>query len=234
VLSIVSIYDDVVKDTANSDQNGAITYDMFTRMSKRAELRLLDWLSGDVSNERPPAPYLTQKNKDWLSPFIVKLPAQVVNGVIQRPADYYQYENFYRLGTKVNADCEDDDIQPTECNTPIEILDGQQFYERCNTYIEELKPSLNVPICKLLGNTFEVLPKDLGSVCLEYIRYPNYGSIIPKIDVIYNEEVPDIVTNYEWNENSRELLIWFICDTFANHTREQALKQFNAASNPKQ
>ncbi|MBP6478171.1 MAG: hypothetical protein KA290_10670 [Chitinophagaceae bacterium] len=233
MLDVVSVYNDITKDSANTPQNGDLSYEMFNRMSKRAELRLIDWLSGSVSNDRLPIPYVTQKNKDWLSPFIKKYETQVVNGRITRPSDYYMYENFFRLGSKVADNCDDDEDVLDDCNTPITILDGDEFNDRCKSNVEEIKPSINIPIAKLVGNEFELGPKDLGSVTLEYIRYPEYASIIPRMDEVYNEEVPDVVTDYEWNENSREILIWFIVDTYANHTREQALKQFNAASNPK-
>lgn len=233
-LSIVSVFDDVVKDTANADQNGQLTYAQFSRLSKRAELSLLDWLTGGVTNERLPIPWVSQKNKDWLSPFITKLKTQVVNGVIERPADYYQYENFYRLGSSVAADCDDEDIPTEECNTPIEILDGAKYYDRCQTYIEELKPSLKKPISKQIGEEFEVMPKDLGSVCLEYIRLPKFGRITGKPDPLYNDEIPDIIEDYEWTEFARPFLIFFITDFFTNKVREKSGKEFNAASNPKQ
>lgn len=173
------------------------------------------------------------KNKDWLSPFISKYPKQVTGGIIQKPTDYYQWENFYKLGSKVNTDCEDEDTQPDDCNTQIEILDGQQFYDRCHTYIEELKVSLEKPICKLRGGEIEMMPKDMGSVCLEYIRLPKFASITSKIDPVYNDEVPDVVVDYEWDEWARPFLIFFITDIYSNTTREQAAKQFNQASNPK-
>lgn len=233
MLSVVSVYNDVVKDTANADQNGHLGYEQFTRISRRAELNLISWLTGSVDNQRVPIPYLSQKNKDWIAPFIKKKSGQVTGGVFQRPDDYYQYENFYRLGARIASDCEEDeDVNPDEGNTPIELLDGQQFYERSRTRIESLKPSLLKPIAKEVGRTFEVLPLDLGSVTLEYIRYPLFGSIVGTIDPVYNEEIPGTVVDYEWDENAREMLVWFIVDTFSNNTREQALKQFNSASKP--
>jgi hypothetical protein len=232
-ISVVEIYEDVVKDTANAQENGLLSYAMFNRLSRRAELRLIDWLTGSVGNERIPIPYLSQKNKDWLAPFIARYSTQVKGGRITRPSDYYQYENFYRLGIAAEVAC-DEEPKKSECNTPIEILDGQEYYERCRTYISGLKPSLNKPIAKAIGKEFEVMPADMGSVALEYIRYPKFGTITSKIDPDYNVEVPDTVQDYEWEENSRELLIWFICDAYSNHTREQSLKQFNQASNPKE
>lgn len=234
MISVISLYDDVVKDTASADQNGQVSYQQFSRLSRRAEILLLDWISGGVTNERLPIPWVSQKNKDWLSPFITKWSKQVTGGAIDKPPDYYQYENFYKLGSKVNADCEEEDGEPMdECNTPIEIVDGEEFYERCNTSIEELEISISKPIAKEVGTTFEVMPKDLGSVCLEYIRQPVFASITGKNDPVYNEEIPDVVVDYEWEEWARPFLIFFITDMISNKTREQALKQFNAASNPK-
>lgn len=152
--SILDVYETVKNDTANADQNGQLSYATFSRMSKRAELQLLDFLTGGVTNERLPIPWISQKNKDWLSHLITKFPDQVSGGIISRPADYYQYENFYKGGSANNSGCEEDEEdtpQTDECNTPIELLDGQQYYERCRTYIEELKPSMSKPIAKMVG-----------------------------------------------------------------------------------
>ena len=85
-----------------------------------------------------------------------------------------------------------------------------------------------------MAATLELLPNDLGSVVLEYIRNPVFAEIKTKMDTVYNEEVadPDTSINYEWPEAVREVLVWFIVDLFSNYTREQALKQFNATSKP--
>lgn len=234
MASILEVYDGVVKDTANTDQNGELSYAQFSRLSKRAELAFLDWLSGGITNERLPIPWISQKDKDWLSPLITKYPKQVLGGFIDKPADYYAWENFYRLGSKNNADCEDDTLPQDDCNTPIEILDGQQFYERCHTYIDELKVSLDKPICKLIGDQIEMMPKDMGSVVLEYIRLPKFGFITPSPtpDPIFNDEVPALVQDYEWGDFAIPFLIFFICDMISNKNREKALKEFNAASKP--
>ncbi len=202
---------------------------MFNRFSWIAQLKLIDWLSGDVADQVPPQPYLSQKNKDWLAFLITKFPTQVVNGLIDKPEDYYQFENFYVLGNKVNGDCEEDENKSDGCNQPIELLDGSKFYTRCNTDIEELKPSFEEPICKEIGKNFEVLPTDLGSVTLEYIRYPKRAILNTKEDTVFNDLVYDAATSedFEWPEFAREILVWFICDSFSNRTREQALKTFN-------
>lgn len=230
MISVISIYEDVTKDSANTAENGELGILQFTRLSRRAEISLFNWLTGDPAGIQPPTPYLTQKNKDWLSPFITKFPAHVVDGFITRPANYAAYENFYRLGSGTNSDCDEDEtVSQDECNIAIELLDGQKFYQRCNTFIEGLKPSLNKPIAKMIGNTFEVLPKDLGSVTLEYIRRPKYAEIKTKVDVVYNEVVPDPLTSidYEWQEEVRDVLIYIITDYYANNTRENAIKEFN-------
>lgn len=229
MLSIKEIYDDCI-DTIGTDQNGDLSFPKFSRFSRRAELKIIDWLSGnDTIIPAPPF----QKNKDWISTFIKKLPAQVTAGVISKPEDYYTFDNFYRLGSKVEADCEEEENQQT-CNTPIEMLDGQQYYVRCNTYIKEKKPSFSKPISKIVGVTIEVTPNDLGSTVLEYIRNPIFGVIVSKMDTVYNEEIIDEIksTNYEWPEAVRPILVWFIVDMFSNYNREQALKTFNQASKP--
>jgi hypothetical protein len=184
-----------------------------------------------VAGQLPPEPWLTQKNRDWLSPFIARLKANVINSVITKPADYYKYDNFYRIGSKVEQDCEEE-ISPDQCDTPITILDGDKFNQRCITYIAGKKPSFSKPIGKIAGNEIEVRPRDLGSITLEYIRYPKFAKLGKKIDPDFNDEVPDPANSedYEWGEWARELLVFWITDMFANHIREQALKQFNAAT----
>ena len=145
-MNVITIYNDSV-DTIATDQNGDFSFAKFNRFSHRAELKCIDWLTGN-SDIIPTPPF--QKNKDWISTFIKKLPKQVTDGIITKPDDYYTYDNFYRLGSKVEADC-DEDENPQLCNTPIEILDGQQYYIRCNTYISEKKPSFKKPISKIVG-----------------------------------------------------------------------------------
>lgn len=215
-------------DRINKDENSYMSIAMFNRFSKLAELRILDWLSGDVANEKPPIPFLSQKNKDWLSLFIAKYPAHVTSGAISKPVDYYVYDNLYKLGSPLPADCDEDISDKESCNTPIEILDNDAFNIRCNTYIEELKPR-NKPIAKEIGDGFEFAPRDLGSVTLEYIRLPKFANIVSKPDPVYNDEVPDenASTNYEWPEFALEPLVYFISDLFFNHTREKAGKEFN-------
>lgn len=230
-MLIKTIYDDVALDNVNTAENGNLDFAMFNRISRRAELRMIDFLSGDIENQKPPMPYTSQKDKDWLAPFITQFPQQVTGGRITRPVDYYGYENMYRLGSGDQAAC-GDDIAENGCNTPIELLDGRKFYTRCETFIEGLNPSFKKPIAKAVGKDFEFLPADLGSIMLEYVRYPVFGKIVVAQDTVHNDQIIDEAnsTNYEWEEYARELLVYFITDTYSIHTREQALKQFNQAT----
>jgi len=234
MIEVVSVYNDVLKDNVNTSQNGDISIEMFNRMSKRAELRLIDYLTGGITGLDVPQMYVSQKSKDWLSPFISKHTVQVVGGVFEKPKDYYLYENLYKIGSKIKHDCDDDEEEhEDQDNTLIELLDGDEFNDRKSTFIEELKVDHSSPIAKEIGLTFEVAPKDIGSVCLEYLRFPKYASIIPVNDPVYNIEVPGSVVNYEWDERAREMLVWIITDTIANHTREEASKKFNESSKQK-
>lgn len=233
MIEVVSVYEDVARDNINTHENGDISYEMFNRLSRRAELRLIDFLSGDVEDERPPMVDLSQKNRDWLSIFIEPYKKQVSGGRIDRPKDYYMWDNGYLLGDYNTAASCDEKLETEEgCNTQIELLSRQSFYNRCNTFIEGMKPSFAKPIAKQVGRGFEFMPKDLGSVVIEYIRLPKFGRIKTKFDSVYNEDVADdtISINYEWDEFARELLIWFITDTFSTHSREDALKKHNAAN----
>lgn len=221
-------------DKINSSENGDFSFERFNRMSWIAQLRLIDWLSGDVSGVTPPEMYQNQKDRDYLSPFIKKYPQQIANGVITKPDNYYLLDNAYLLGSyDDSADCETNEaIKIQGCNTRIELLSGDQFNERCHTFIEGMQPSFTKPITKIVGNEFEFLPKDLGSVTVEYIRYPVRAKIAAKIDPLYNNLVYDPATSidFEWSAFAEDILAWFIADQFSNFTREQSLKQFNTAT----
>lgn len=229
MISVVEIYQDVARDNVNQSENGDLSYAMFNRISKRAELRLIDFLTGDVSGRIPPEPYLTQKNKDWLHPFLKKKSGAFVSGSFRIPDDYYTFDNMYLVDAG-SIPCDDDDgVADQQCNTPIEILDGSQFNYRCKTYIKELRPSYKKPVAKIIDGGFEAMPKDLGVATIEYIRYPNFAFIVSQFNPVFNDEEPNPTAsrNYEWPEYARDLLVWFITDTFSIHTREGALKKAN-------
>jgi hypothetical protein len=229
MLSVIEVYEDC-RDRINTEQNGQLSYGLFNRFSWIGQLAMLDWLSGDVSDVVPPQPYLSQKNKDWLSPFIAKTTGNVSDGQFPKPEDYYQIDNWYIIGSSTQQDCVTQEVTKTlVCNTPGDTLDGAEFEFRCKTFIKGLKPSMKKPIMKLVGDNFVFSPEDPGSIAIEYIRYPVKARIETMLDTVYNEEVPNPVTSidFEWAEFSRPILVWFICDQFFNRTREQAGKQFN-------
>ena len=225
MISATAVYTDC-SDRINVEENGQFSLSMFNRFSRLAELRLIEWISGDISAIMPPEPFRSQKNADWLSPFITKYPVNVAEGIITRPDDYYLFQNIYDLTGKEDCGSIDDLIVVKK---PITVLSAAKFQQRAITYIKSLKPSIDKPIAKQVGKTFEFLPEDIGSVVLEYVRYPKFASIATKVDQVYFQEIPDEVNtiNYEWDEWAREILVFFICDAFANRTREQALKSVN-------
>lgn len=228
MINVNDLWLDVL-DKINEPSNGQLPVSRFNRYLWLAQLRCMDWLSGDVAGVIPPTPYLAQKNKDWLSPFITPYPVQVVNGVVTKPEDYYGWENGYLLGDyNVNVKC-DEDVVNDGCNIPIELLDGDKYFMRCNTFIEGLKPSFQKPIAKEIGNTFEFLPTDLGSITIEYYRLPVKAQLVVKIDTILNDEVYDPIAsvNLEWSAFAEDVIAWFVADQFFNFVSNQAGKTFN-------
>lgn len=232
-LNVNDIYLDV-EDRINQPENGQLSYSRFNRYSWLAQLKFIDWLSGNLDGVTPPEPYLSQKNKDFLAPFITKFPVSVVSGKITKPSDYYAYENMYLLGNYTDeSECDGEETDSaTKCNTVVTLLDGTGYNKRCETFIEGLQPSFLKPIAKLVGNEFEFNPSDIGSITLEYIRYPRKAVLNTKEDTVFKDLVydPETSVDFEWPEFARNTLVWFIADYFYNFTREQAGKQFNAAT----
>ena len=229
MISVFEVYQSA-SDKINPSENGDFSFSRFNRLSWLAQLRLIDWLSGDVSGIQPPQPYLTQKNKDWLSFLIVPYTVQIVEGFMDKPKDYYQWDNAYLLGDFNNSDCEDE-VEKIGKNTPIQLLNGDQFYQRMDTDVDGLAPSFKAPIAKMVGSRIELRPLDLGSMTLEYIRYPVKSFLATKVDEVFNDEVYDREKSedFEWPEFAHEILAWFIAEAFSEFTREQALYQHNSA-----
>lgn len=225
MIPVKLIFDSVNRDYVNSAENGHLSFEMFNRLSLRAETRLMDYISGDVENVKPPFLYTSQKVKDYLSSFIAKKPLEVSDGRILKPKDYYGFENLYLLGDFDVNDCKE--YIPTEKLNPIELLGGAAFAARTKSYIVGLAPSFDTPIAKMVGDGFEFAPSDLGSVVLEYIRYPKFAKIVSKKDEEYNYLVIDEAKseNYEYGEWAIDFLIYFIGRAFAVSTREGALLQ---------
>lgn len=227
MIPIKEIFDVVYNDYFNSAENGEITFPQFNRLSKLAEIRLMDYLNGDVENIKPPMPYTSQKLKDYLSHFITKYPKDVQDGIVSKPGDYYGFENMYFIGNDA-PDCSLAEPIETETKyTPINLIDGNEWNMRSKTFIKRLRPSFYKPVCKEVGDYFEFNPKDLGGVVLEYVRYPKFGQIVAKFDPERNVEVIDesASTNYEYGDWARELLVYFISRLVSIGTREDSLLQ---------
>lgn len=235
MVSVIEVFN-AVQDQIHAPQNGELTYDDFNLRSKIAELKMLGWLTGNPdAGVQGPTPYDNQKSRDWLTPLIKTIPLDASEGKIIRPDDYYQYENSYVV--IMECGCTDKDICKCDIEDtkkkrfPVDMLEGQQFYNRVNTNIKLEQPSLKKPIAKQKGKKFEFYPEDIGTVELEYISYPSqYGKIVGMIDKKYNQEVPDLSLskNYVWDDWALDVLAWFIVDGFANRTRDTTLKNMNS------
>ena len=232
-MYIIPLYEDA-RDIINTSENGVLDYEMFNRINNRASLRLLNYLTGGTDGKTPPMSYDTEKAKGFISYLITPYKQVVINGVMAKPADYYSYENLQAMSLKndgcvIEEDCNDENNGVNGIiYTPIELLDGQQFSERARTNITLLKPEKKF-IAKEVGSNFEFLPVDIANVKLEYIRYPIAGTINSVFDPTYNDQIADPNTSIdsEWGDWAKEMLLFFISDSFANHTREAALKQGN-------
>jgi hypothetical protein len=230
LIPVYSLYKDVV-NRINLSENGNLSLRRFNEVSWLAQLSLLDWLSGDISAAQPPEPYLSQKNKDWLSTFITTYKAQVKDGVIAKPKDYYLFQDIVYLTADKEEDrgcIEDEEGVLQVQRRSVDLLDSGAFTQRSNTFIKSLKPQVK-PICKMVGSGIVFNPPDIGSVELDYVRLPKRAEIKIVMDNVYNTEVADEANsiNFEWSEFARGILVWFIVDECFNSTREQAGKTFN-------
>lgn len=236
MISAVQLWEDFVIDDANKDMSGDVSIARFNRYLWRAQLKLMDWLSGNFDNKNypPPEQVSTKKTRDWLAPFLVKLPKQVSNGEIERPTNYYLFKDLYRL-KGVSPECIDeyneDDIKVVK--VPVELLDSGKFNNRCDTKIRRLDPLVK-PIAKLSGAGFEFAPDDLGSVLLEYYRYPVKAEVVAVYSAQYNNEEPNEAasTPVEFNEGCRPYLIYFLNMEFSKNVREVGFQQQNEMSKP--
>lgn len=224
-MDAVSVYRDVL-DKVQEEQNGTLSIASYNSKSRLAELKLLDWLSGDVEGVKPPEPYDNEKVRDWLTFFLVKVKRVVTAGQLAKEADFYMWDSGAVIGSKLDELCEEP-VYISGADKTIELLDSAVFDKRSETYIKDLKPSMKRPIAKIVGNNFEFLPQDLGSVAITYKRVPVFAEIKVKVDPVYNDEVPDESTSipYEWPEYARPLLVWFISQQYAGSNRETNLTQ---------
>lgn len=227
-MNVISVYNDVMERVA-PEQNGALTIKRFNGYSRIAEMRLLDWLTGDVEGIKPPEPYDNQKLRDWATVLLAKDKQQVTNGISPKPSDYYKFESLVVIGSFLDEnDCGKPELIH-KADTPIEILDAKQFEKRKLTKIKSLLPSMRKPIARIVGENFEYAPIDLGSVELIYTKYPTPAEVKITVDTVYNNEIPDPINSvdYFWPEFARNLLIYFITQQYPVGTREKALVEQN-------
>ncbi len=233
-MDVISLYEDFARDSVNKDENSPIAYTDFNRLLNRASNRLLNFLTGGTTGMDIPFSYSTEKAKGFIAYLITPVKAQVIDGVMPKPTDYYSFENLQSMslkdnGCEPNTECDNDSNDENEIlYKPIELLDGQQFSQRAETSIELLKPK-NKFIAKEVGKNFEFLPTTIANVKLEYVRYPIPGTVNSVYDATYNDQIadPNTSVNSEWPEWSRELLIFFMTDSFSNKTSQASLKQNN-------
>lgn len=225
MINAIDLYLSVM-DKVAEEQNGSMGIARYNRFSKMAELRLMDYLTGDVAGIQPPENYTTLKDKDFTSPFVAKHTAQVQGGVVAKPSDYYEFENAWVIGSYRDKMCEEPALI-TGDNTPIELTDNDAFDERNNSYILNVKPTMKKPIMKMDGDGFYFSPKDLGSVIISYKRLPIFGEIKIKHDNEFNQDVPDEVNsvNYQWPMGCAGLLEYYIMQQYPTRTREVAFTQ---------
>lgn len=229
MLNVNSVWLDV-SDRIVPEQNGSVTFSKFNRFSKLAELKLLNWLTGNISNQQGyPEPYSTEKVRDYISFLLTSEKIQVENGIAEKPSGYYMWDRAAIVGDRRDELC-GEDVIISGIDTPIELLDAASFDARSQTHIKSLKPSITKPICKLLGDSILLLPKDLGTIIVEYKRYPVYAELKTTIDPVYNNDVYDDTTSidYEWSDNVIQDLVFFITQFYGAGTRESAIQQQNS------
>lgn len=230
MINIVELFKMFSLDDINRYDNSETAINKFNRTSKRAEIYLIKYLTGAliIEQNKFPKPFDTQKNTDYLKDFIVPFS---MAGDYTFPKDYLIYDNMYKLANKkIVKDCDDNIIDANKNgNIPIEIVDRQKFLNRSRSYIKGILPTINNPIVRIINNSFEFMPQEIGSVVLEYIRYPKYGKLVTKFDAVFNDTILDENNskNYEWGEWATEPLLWFMNDRHASHIREKTLKEFN-------
>lgn len=233
MIPVRTVFDGVTKDDVNSVENGNMGGDRFNRLSKRAELKVLDYLTGDVEGIIPPVMFSTGKLNDWLSQFIELKTVNVVNGYAKKPEGFYKIVSLSAITGDTQEDENECDNNINEhidiCRNPIDLLTEDEFNFRCVTSIKGLKPTFLNPIAKRTDTGFAFAPKDIGFVEISCVRYPKFAEIKFKEDPLYKtmEIDEEESTNYEYGEWATEMLIYFITQLWAKHTREDALAQHN-------
>lgn len=228
MITAVSLYKSF-KQAVSPSENGGVTIEQFNEYGNLGSLNLLNWLTGGLTGEKPPVPYTTQKIKEFLQHLIKSYVAVPVNGKIKKPEDYYRFEDLFKVGHESEDVCND---EYTGADTPIALMDSQEFKDRIVSPLEEIRLSFESPGAKLEGDEFEFYPRNLGTVKLVYLKMPVSGVVVPKDDTLYNDVIPDepLSTSYEWPEYLREQLLSFVIDAYSTANRESWLAQKGEAA----
>lgn len=219
MIDIQELYDAVIAQ-ANSEETGLVS-PVFNSFCMAAELDILDWLTGKEMNGQPtpaPAPFLTQKNKDFLLPFIVAKDANFKDGIIPVPEDYYTFQSL-RVAW-ADADGAHD----------VDLINSNKVANRKNSKIKGISPTTKKPITEIVNGNFFLHPEKMdGQSRLIYIRYPVYGKYITKIEPIYKQEVIDtsLSKNLEWPEALLPYFMWRINHLLNIRNRETDAYQMN-------
>lgn len=218
-----------VSQQVNSDENGQLLTS-FNSFCKRAELAIMDWLTGKLDDRGNPFPspskFLTQKNKDWLKPFIVKNDSNFTDGIVLIPDDYYTYENL-RVAW-LGESCNEKGI-PDNWHD-VTLLNSDKVSNRLQSIIDGIKPTEKRPIGEMIGSDIVLHPEGMeGQSKFVYIRFPIFGVYSTKIDPVYNDAVynPSTSKNLEWSESLLNYFVDKITEYFSMRNNATELFQMN-------
>lgn len=223
-----------VSQQTNSDENGQL-FTCFNPFLEMAELAIMDWLTGKLDKNGSPFPapskFLTQKNKDFLSPFIVKKDDNFKEGIIAVPKDYYTFESL-RVAW-LNKDC-DSNGAPYNWHD-VTLLNSDKVANRLNSSIAGIKPTEERPIAERIATDLVLHPENMdGQHKLIYIRYPKFGKYVTKIDTRFNDAVYDEAnsSDLEWEQSLMNYFVDKIMEYFS--IRNGAVEQFQMGQQTKE
>ena len=226
MISAVTTYYDVLSQVNRPDY-GDLSIELFNKFSRLAEIAIFDWLTGkDLSgkgNQPAPAPWLTQKNKDWLLPFSAEPEKRHIStGFFPAPKKYSQFESLVRYYSK-------DGVLKY---APVDLLTASKFSHRLSSRTIGKNTNIAKQVTKAGIVGFELVPAE-GDYELSYLRLPNFASLVAVEDVVYKTQVPseDRSKHYEWPEEVATVLIHNISQRFAVHARQQDAMGMNGAAN---
>lgn len=216
-----------VVDQANSEESGLID-PVFNSFLKLAELALLDWLTGNLANpNEAPAPFLTEKNKAWLLPFIQSKPGNFKT-TIPIPDDYYIHQS---LRVRWQKDCDSEKALFNDVN----IVHSNKVETIKSSVIRGIQPTSKKPIGEVIGRTIQLHPQpEGGEYDFIYVREPKFGKYITKEDTTFMDQVYDPAKseNLEWPIATLPYFVFKINDYINTRHRELDAFQMNQVNNP--